>query len=331
MFIIFLSFFLMSCGFHEEQTPNISEINVDIKLRRLEKEVFALKTKNDIKNFLNNNPLVANSYFKLSAYPDQSILVEYIHKFLSIKASDTLRIDAERIFGNFNKEINEIEKAFKYLKYYYPDFRVPEIYTSVSAFGAFGFGNDFYISDSVIVIGLDYFGGGTSTYRPPDMPNYILNRYEKEYMIPSLMVLLSQRYNNFNAKDRTLLAEMLFYGKSYYFAKKILPDVQDSIIIGFSSQDIIDVNHNESIIWGHFIEKKLFYETSNQVKNNYLGERPKVLEINSNCPGRIGRWLGWSIIKKYAEEENQQINLSVIMATSNANKTFQLSRYKLGK
>jgi len=57
-----------------------------------------------------------------------------------------------------------------------------------------------------------------------------------------------------------------------------------------------------------------------------MDERPKTLEIGNDCPGRIGEWVGWEIIKKYMAV--QQITLPELMETSDAQQLFMQSRYK---
>lgn len=323
--------FFSSCSSDEQSVklfvPNVSNISVKLEVRRLEKELLNLESKQDVSDFLNNNPEL-DGYFGKSRYPDEKLLVDAVHKFISIKESDTLALDAARIFGDFKQQLDEIETAFKYLKYYYPDFKVPKIYTTVSAFGAFGFGSDFYLSDDIIVIGLDFFGGKTASFRPPKTPNYILKRLDKEHLVGNVMILLSQKYNKYDPKDQTMLAEMLFYGKAYYFAKQTLPTFPDSLILGYTNQEMREIHHNESKIWGHFVERNLFYESAANKKAKYVGEAPKVNSIDQNCPGRIGRWLGWQIAKKYASSEKLEKNLSAVMKEEDAKKMFQKSKYR---
>lgn len=124
-----------------------------------------------------------------------------------------------------------------------------------------------------------------------------------------------------------MLADMIFYGKAYYFASQILPDAPDSILIGYESTSIKDVNENQQIVWAHFVENELLYETSHFVKKKYLEERPKTLEIGNKAPGRIGVWLGWEIVKQYMRNHPEE-RLPDLMETKDAQQIFMKSRYK---
>ena len=57
-----------------------------------------------------------------------------------------------------------------------------------------------------------------------------------------------------------------------------------------------------------------------------MDERPKTLEIGDKCPGRIGEWLGWEIVKKYMEEPS--LDLTDLMEISDARQVFMQSNYK---
>ena len=61
-------------------------------------------------------------------------------------------------------------------------------------------------------------------------------------------------------------------------------------------------------------------------KKNIWSERPKTLEIGDKCPGRIGEWLGWEIVKKYAEGQN--VPLHTLMENPDAQRIFMQSKYK---
>jgi hypothetical protein len=88
----------------------------------------------------------------------------------------------------------------------------------------------------------------------------------------------------------------------------------------------MDVNQNQDVIWAHFVDEQLLYETSHFTKKKYMDERPKTLEIGNKCPGRIGEWLGWEIVNEYMQQ--QDLSLPQLMEISDARKVFMQSNYK---
>jgi hypothetical protein len=127
--------------------------------------------------------------------------------------------------------------------------------------------------------------------------------------------------------DKTVLADMVAYGKSYYFAKRMLPCVPDSVLMSYSAEEIEGSRKNQDLIWARFIESQVLYSTSHVVKKDYLGDRPFTIQVGDKCPGRIGQWVGWQIVEKYMET-HPDVTVPELMKMSDAQKLFRESRYK---
>lgn len=283
--------------------------------------MFGLNSKPEITKFLNSHPALVSQFLGHVQYSHDSILVNNILRLSNDAYIDTLRQEAHRVFGNFSQIEEQFEQAFGYLRYYYPDAPLPKIQTVIT-----GFGQDLYVSDSVIIIGLDYFLGPSAKYRPLDYPSYIQARFSPEFIVPTCILQLSKIYNQTNYQDKSLLADMIFFGKSYFMAERILPCVDDSLIVQYTSRQMRDVNDNQNIIWASFLQNELLYETNHFIKDKFIGERPAVPEIGSRCPGRIGAWVGWQIIRSYMEKN--PASLQDLMSNSDAAEIFRLSGYK---
>jgi gliding motility-associated lipoprotein GldB len=316
--------FLIACEGKDKEcqnAPDVNAIEVELNLERLEKELFSFKTKDEIKSFLDRNLGLKELFLGADQYPHDSLLVNSLLGLISDPFIDTLYQETLDSFHDTEAIENEFKSAFRHLKYYYPNFVVPKIQTMVT-----GFGSDLYVSDSLIVLGLDYYIGENASYRPVNLPNYILKRYRKEYLVPSVMLLLSTHFNNSNPRDNSMLAEMLYYGKANYFTSKILPCTNDSLIMFYSGEELKDIAENQDVIWANFVENEMLYETSHIMKEKFLGERPKVYEIGEKCPGRIGRWVGWQIVNKYVEKTGA--SLPELMRSADAQIIFRNSGYK---
>ena len=306
-----------------KRIPDVSQIPVNLEIQRLDKELFALKDKPSVASFLKKYPVFAKDFLQIDQYPNDSIVVNFLFDFLQNEGSDTLYQETQEVFGDLEKLRASFSESFQRIKYYYPEFTPPIIQTAITGFA----GGDLFVSDSLIIIGLDYYLGKLATYRPQDVPNYILKRYSKEYIVPTAILLLSVKYNQTNYDDNSMMADMIYYGKAHFFTKQILPETPDSLIIGYTSQELNDVGSNQDIIWSHFVEKRLLYETSHFEKQKYIDERPVTQEIGPKCPGRIGVWLGWEIVKKYMEVIDET-TLPMLMDKDNAQEIFSQSKYK---
>ncbi|WP_187264468.1 gliding motility lipoprotein GldB [Pontibacter beigongshangensis] len=306
-----------TCGIPE----GAEKVPVQVEIERLEKRFFQDTSRQGIAAFIKSHPDFAEKFFGRGQLRSDSVLINALHGLATNLELRKLGQEAESRFGDMQTERQQLETAFKVIKYYYPDFVVPEVKTFVS-----GLSRDFLITDSLLVLGLDFFIGKDASYRP-DVYEYILKRYERPNMLPTAMLLLSNQFNQTSQTERNLLAEMINTGKAYYFVESVMPCTADSAIIGYSRKEIAEVRHNEPKVWAHFIEKELLYEKNPFLITKYVGERPNTPEIDATAPGRIGTWVGWQIVRKYMER-NPNITLPELMAETDHQKIFNEAKYK---
>lgn len=303
--------------------PDTGSIQIDLNIQQLQDSVVNLGSKEKLVDFFSRNTSLRDVFFNRQGYPSDSVFVNELYNRFNNPYFDSLLIDTKQVFGDLSELKNQLKEAFINLKYYYPDFQPPRIQTVIT-----GLESDIFVSDSLIIIGLDYYLGANARYKP-NMYEYMQRRYQKNFIVPSILLLygIDESFNNTNLEDRTVLADMIAYGKTYYFAKQMLPCVADSVFIGYTKAEMEGSRANSDLIWKRLVEDEVFYATSHLVKQKYIAERPKTLEVGEKCPGRIATWVGWEIVKKYMKE-HKEVTLPQLMTNPNANEIFQQSRYK---
>lgn len=209
------------------------------------------------------------------------------------------------------------------VKYYFPDFKAPAVAaTYVSGLQ----GKDIFVNDSLLVLSLDWFAGPKASYRP-ELPQYILRRYRPANVLPTMAMAVAGKYNRHELTATSMLDQMVDNGKRLYFAGQVLPCTPDSLLMGYSSKEIHDLNFNEAKVWGHFLEHDLLYSSVPFLVQKYVGERPNVPEISRLCPGRVGQWVGLQIVRKYMAE-HPDVTLAKLMAEKNAQRILNDSHYR---
>ncbi len=306
------------------EQPDISRVEIDLTIEQLHKKMLNVASRKELEQMIHEQPIISEFFLQRSNYPNDSIMVDGLFKLFSNPYIDTLGAEIDRVFGDLSILTEELESAFKHLKYYYPDTKTPRIQTVAT-----GLLHDMYISDSLIVIGLDYYLGAGAKFRPKNMYNYILRRYSPEYITPSIMLLygIMPRYNKTDVSDNTVLADMIAYGKSFYFAKRMMPCTPDSIMIWYTGEEMQGVRENKGTIWAHFVENRILYETDHEVKRKYIEDRPKTYDIGNKAPGRIGTWLGWEIVNAYFQRK-PETTLSELMNIRAPQQIFNESKYR---
>lgn len=322
IFVFFgLAVFLAGCHSLTDREPDLSDIRVEVKVEPLEDTLFACESVAEVKSFLNRHPYLQQFYFE--GFAQDTTLASRLYEQVRNSELQGFKNQVDSLLGDKQENVGKpLEEAFRHLKYYCPNFQPPRVETIVTGF----LGNDLYVSDSLIIIGLEYFGGPKATYRP-QVYTYQLRRYQQEYLIPSILFFMSDRYVRTDPQDRTLLADMVGYGKAFEFVKHMLPETPDSLILGFSERDLTRTFNSQTQLWAFFVENKLLYEKGELIKQKYVGERPFTPEIGEEVPGGIGRWLGWRIVSSYLAN-NPEVTLQELMKTPDARQILQQSGYK---
>jgi len=315
--------FLLLFGCGAGDCPHAGEVEakpVNIKVERLETELFESESVEDVESFLQNHRTFSDAFLDADQYPADSILAGRIYRLLQEKSIDTLYQEALDTYPNLNSVQADLETAIGKLQTLYPQTKVPVLQTAVT-----GLYKDLVISDTLIIVGLDFFIGKEATYTPQEIPQYVLQRYNQEHLASIIVKILAGNQVSKGRKN-TLLSEMIDFGKTYYLASRLLPCTPDSILLGYTPEDMTLIDENEVVIWANFLQNEILYETSHITKKKFLGERPNVYEINEKCPGRIGAWVGWKIVEDYMD--NNDVTIQQLLSETDNEKIFRLSGYK---
>jgi len=303
--------------------PGTNGQEVSLQFEQFQDSLVNLKSKAALVNLFTHQPVLRDYIFRRTEYPDDSVFINEIYQRFTNPHLDTLLVETHRVFGDLSDLQLQFQEAFSNMKYYYPNFNPPKVQTVIS-----GLDTDMLVTDSLIIISLDFFLGEGARYRPK-MYDYLLRKYDPEDIVPSAMLIygISNRFNRNKPEDKTVLADMIAYGKAFYFAKQMRPCVPDSIFIWYTPEEIKGARENQDLIWARFIESQVLFATSQMVKKDYLGERPNTIQVGEKCPGRIGQFVGWEIVKSYMAA-HPDTSLPALMQMEDVQTLFKESRYK---
>lgn len=327
VYFLFLATLLWNCGGTEKEAcvfiPDISSSSLRVELENFEDTLAHIRSKKELVAFLSRQPVIRDQMLRRAEYPGDSLFVDEMFKRFSNPSIDTLLLESKSIFGDLSQLKSQFQEAFANIRYYYPDFIPPKIKTVIT-----GLDTDLFVSDSLIIISLDFFLGPNATYRPKTY-DYLMRRYDPEDIVASSLLLygISERFNKTDLKDRTVLADMVAYGKAFYFAKHMLPCTPDSALMWYTRKEIEGARENEDLIWARFIQDKVLFSTNMMDKKSYLGDRPITTQVGEKCPGRIGQWVGWQVVKQYMKAHPEK-SLPALMEIDNAQALFKESHYK---
>ena len=335
-----LIFLLVSCN-NQNNKPDVSNIKVDVTIDRFEQTFFSIDT-----NQLTNG-LTATSQKFPNFYPifmNEILLLKNAHSFENGQVSATPEGDAvcrnfirgyRPIFDSINKKYNsliwlkeELTTAFKYVNYYYPSYKAPKVITFIGTFDAPGV----ILTQHYLGIGLhQYAGKNFSVYKDPQIqemyPEYISRRFDKEYMTANCIKSIVDDLYTDSTVGRPLIEQMIEKGKQWYLLDKFLPDTPDSIKTGYQQKQLNWVKENEGNVWGFITKNTDIFTIDPEIIQGYIGEGPFTQGMPETVsPGNIGQWVGWQIVKTFAEK-NPKLSVQQILATP-AKNLFQEAKYK---
>ncbi len=122
-----LVLFFASCG-DKKKIPDVSGIKVDLSWQRFDQDFFAIDS-NHVLPGLNQldqqYPLMTPLFLQNVLGVDSAGTLEGVKHFLGM--SQLLKDTIARIFHNTEELKKDFRKAFQFVKYYFPDYKLPAI------------------------------------------------------------------------------------------------------------------------------------------------------------------------------------------------------------
>lgn len=309
---------------------------MEIKSQRFDRDLAALDT-NDLGTGLqelkNQYPEFLDLYLDrvmgfrvLGSYANENPAIsEGLRSFLTEKDYRGLFDTVEKHYPDTKSVEKELKKGFQYMKYYFPNYKEPNITYFVSGLANWG---AFLYGEHSLAIGLDMFlGKDYPFYRSVGLQDY-LNVYFREEYIPvaALRNVYQEMYPD-TLEDKNLLELMIQRGKEYYFLSKVLPFVPEDVRLGYTPQQLEDITGREAFIYNFFVQKDLLYSTSVERIFSFVHDGPGTPEISDQCPGNIGSWIGYRIILAYMKQR-PDTRMQDLFANKDAKSIFIYSKYK---
>lgn len=301
-----------SCNDSDKVAEDIAKVEVDLDIVRFDRE-FAKAETSDIPELKVEFPYL---------FPEQ-----YTDSVWEAKLTDTLQIElldeVGKAFPDFKEESEDLERLFQHIKYYFPNTSVPKVITLTSDVQ---YQNRVILADSLLLIGLDnYLGKEHKFYGGID--KYIASGLDKKYLVSDVASAFSNRLVA-PSNDRTFLAQMIRYGKELYLKDKLIPFENEAVRIGYTEDQMDWAYANEEQIWRYFIEREYLYSTDNKLGPRFLDPAPFSkfqLELDNESPGRLGRFIGWQIVRAFMERNTIELRQLLNIP---AEEIFKKSNYK---
>lgn len=331
---IFITLFfilsLLACD-SNRWSKDVAHIGYDSKLKRFDVDFFEKGKEGFDKKELNN---LKKEYPVMLPLYLQGVL-----NFQDIQSEETLlnlnslatNSDIQQVYkdviakypeGSLNAEVNEIKEALKLYSLYFPNVKLPELYTLMSMFSY-----NVVVDETVLGISLEMYLGGDYKYYPStNIPKYRFKNFTKEYIVcDAVKAFLIAEFDK--EAGMNLLEHMIFYGKVAYLQSALLADQETRMLFNYDETELNWCVENESEIWFHLVDMELLYIGETEKIRKYIDDAPFIPGFPEGSTAKVGKWLGYKIVKSYMNN-NKEIDLFKLMENQDANQILLKSKYK---
>ncbi len=329
LIIIFFITGLVSCKKNPYRI-NTSSASADIEVMRLEKDLFTIDPA-EIPASVPDLREKYDGFLQLFSYVINTGNVNdtsfggFLVRFCTDKLNNDVYESVMQLYPDITAIEEDLEDAFRHYKWYFPVAKVPAVYTCIT-----GFNNSLIIGDSVIGIGLDRYLGRNCEYYPRlNIYRYIAARMNSWNIVPDCMYgwgasewnIASMEYQ---ADD--VMTEMIHEGKLKYFEKCMMPEINDTVLFGFSADQMKFCRNNERQMWHYLIENDLLFSTDQFTVRKLTGEAPFTTYFTNESPGKAATWLGFRIVESYMMR-NKGIDLGRLMDNTDIQGLLEAAKY----
>ena len=274
---------------------------VSVKIGRLEHSLFTIP----VDSIPASIPRLEQQYGELfELYNGRVICIgtprepEYPEKLTKFLTDSDMNHTYKRVMEVY-PDLKDIEtglgKAFSIYHKEFPDQVIPSIYTLIS-----GFNQMMTTADTILAISLDnYLGRNEDMYVRLDIANYLRYTMDRKYLVPDCMKAWLYTEFPYNDSIDNVLTNILYQGKMMYALHHLFPETPDSLIFGYTPEQVHWCRNNTAQMWTFLVEKKMLYSSDYLTITKLIGPAPFCALFTRESPGRASIWLGYRIIVSY--------------------------------
>lgn len=252
--------------------------------------------------------------------PDSTQFEQRLKAFVTDSTLHEIYIEGQHVFSDVSAIEDELTVAFKYVKYHFPELKIPRVAMHIS-----GFNQSIVATEDVLSISIDNYLGSDYILYKGLMYDYQLPNMEPSKVAPDLVLgFLMSEFPSLSYG--TLLNCILSRGKILYLQSIFMPERNESDIMGYTAEQLEWCQVNEKVMWNYLIENKQLYNTSHMVLTKYLNSAPFTSYFTQDSPGQAAIWLGLQIVKSYMD--NNDITLEQLMQNTDYQTILADSKYR---
>ncbi|MBE0661881.1 MAG: hypothetical protein IH597_05370 [Bacteroidales bacterium] len=323
--ILFIAILFGSTACSRKGKVNKEAIKVEmleVTINRYEKALFSIDTNNTGAELIRLQP----SFLPfLNADLSDADAILQIQEFVTDTAIRQIYAETMSAFPELGFLEDDLTLAFKHIRYYFPEWQPPMVYSYVS--GLF-YEMPVKYTGTELIIAIDmYLGESYEMYRMVGIPQYKIRQMQIDYLLADCIEMIIRNVFIKPAFSENMLDKMIDEGKILYFLDTFLPWIADEYKMGYTVEDIKWCKKNESNMWAYFIENELLFSSDPLVINRFINDGPFTTAFHNDSPARAALWVGWQIVKAYADNSPDDVH-SKLLSAPDSREILKASGYK---
>ncbi|MDO4190422.1 MAG: hypothetical protein Q4D14_01870 [Bacteroidales bacterium] len=315
---------------HEKRDADTKNIKLDITFQRFEQDFWQLR--NDTANIAQNLETLHEKYpvwtddylcrvLEIGRHYNDSSVLYILPKFLNDSSVTAFYTDAMNAYADITDIEKALTEAFKRAKYFFPETETPQCYTHVS-----GLNQSICVGDGYISVSIDNYMGSDYPVYQGRIYDYLLPNMRREMILPDIVHAWIEAEFPFYPQEGELLEDMLYEGKLVYITSILLPNLHDTLLMGYNSEQLEWCQKSEPAMWDKMVEEGHLFTHESVMRSKYLHSAPFTTPFTQNSPGRGGVYIGWRIIESYMSK-NKNVTPLQLMQETNYRNILEKSEY----
>ena len=308
---------LTACN-RPKRAADIDNIDLSVTIERFDSALWTMDRHNLAEAvvrldsaFPDITPVYLEHVVEFGAVGD-TITVNNLQKFFADTAVAQLYTETQARFANLGDYEKTLTDAFKRAKYFFPEKPTPRLYAHLSGLNQSMVVGDGFVSGSID----NYMGSDYPLYARVGIYKYLRQNMRPEKLVPDYIVAWLTTEYPFVQHSGELVEEMIYRGKILYTASVLLPNLPDSVIIGYSADQWKWCLKYEHDMWMVLVSSKHLFSRDAMIRIKYMNDAPFTKPFTQESPGRAGAFVGWRIVEQYMREHPEVSPKELLLRTA---------------
>ena len=216
-----------------------------------------------------------------------------------------------------------IAAAFKRFHYYFPTYILPtQLIYFIGPLETYGN----IVTKDGLAIGLQlYMGAKSSWYYSEQIntiyPTYISRQFAPEYIVVNSIQNILNDYAPLAINGKQLIEQMIEIGKRQYILSQCLPNASDTLLLGYTSNQLNAIEDNKGDIWTFLSSQNRLFSVDPSLTAAILTEAPYNDYFGEDIPGNVGKYIGYGIVKSWMLQQKGKSKTDLILLLKTPAKT----------